>query len=469
MAATRPVLGEHRMSDVEALMWNLEKDPYLASSFANVTLLDQPPDPARLRARLAHAVSVVPRLRQRVVPALGRLAPPEWQDDPNFDLDYHIRHIALPEPRTERTLFDLAVVLEAAPLDRTRPLWEFTIIDGVGSGGAALFQKIHHTVTDGEGGVRMSAEFIDFSREGTPDDPPAPTEARDESEPPASFVATATETAAHNIRRGLGLGRRAAVGTADLLRHPARIPAAGIEVAASMQSVARQVAVTDRAHSPLWTERSLRRRFEVLRVPLDDTKRAAKALGGSINDLFVAGAAGAAGAYHRANGIDVDELRISMPVSTRTDRSMGGNAFTPARVLVPVGITDPVERFTAVRDRLNVTKTERSLAMAESFAGVANVLPTSVLVRFARQQTETVDFATSNVRGAPFDLYVAGAKIVANYPMGPTGGTAFNLTLLSSGGSLDMGLNIDVAAVDDPELLRTDLEDSYAELLAAGS
>ena len=92
--------------------------------------------------------------------------------------------------------------------------------------------------------------------------------------------------------------------------------------------------------------------------------------------------------------------------------------------------------------------------MAESFAGVANVLPTSVLVRFARQQTETVDFATSNVRGAPFDLYVAGAKILANYPMGPTGGTAFNLTVLSSGGSLDMGLNIDAAAIEDPELLR---------------
>jgi hypothetical protein len=213
----------------------------------------------------------------------------------------------------------------------------------------------------------------------------------------------------------------------------------------------------------------LRRRFEVLRIPLDDTKRAAKALGGSVNDVFVAGAAGAAGAYHRANAVDVDELRISMPVSTRTDRSMGGNAFTPARVLVPVGIIDPVERFTAVRDRLNVTKKERSLAMAQSFAGVVNVLPTSVLVRFARQQTETVDFATSNVRGAPFDLFIAGAKIVANYPMGPTGGTAFNLTLLSSGGSLDMGLNIDVAAVDDPELLRTSLEDSYAELLAAGS
>ena len=95
-----------------------------------------------------------------------------------------------------------------------------------------------------------------------------------------------------------------------------------------------------------------------------------------------------------------------------------------------------------------------------------NVLPTSVLVRFARQQVETVDFATSNVRGAPFDLYIAGAKIEANYPMGPTGGTAFNLTLLSSGGYLDMGCNIDLAAIDDPELLRECLEEAYAELLA---
>jgi len=87
----------------------------------------------------------------------------------------------------------------------------------------------------------------------------------------------------------------------------------------------------------------------------------------------------------------------------------------------------------------------------------------------ARQQVETVDFATSNVRGAPFDLFIAGAKIEANYPMGPTGGTAFNLTVLSSGGSLDMGVNIDTAAVGDPELLQRCLVEAYGELLAAGS
>ena len=122
-----------------------------------------------------------------------------------------------------------------------------------------------------------------------------------------------------------------------------------------------------------------------------------------------------------------------------------------------------------IRERLTVTKGERSLTMVGSFAGLVNMLPTSMLVRVARQQVETVDFATSNVRGAPFDLFIAGAKILANYPMGPTAGTAFNITMLSSGGRLDMGINIDSAAIDDPELLRSSLEEAYAELLAAGS
>src|SRR3954462_15344883 len=114
----------------------------------------------------------------------------------------------------------------------------------------------------------------------------------------------------------MGVARRAVDNAADLARHPDRLPAIGAEIFATAQSLARQTAVTDHAHSPLWTERSLRRRFEVLRIPLDDTKRAAKALGGSINDLFVAGAAGAAGAYPHGKGADVEELGISIAVRT---------------------------------------------------------------------------------------------------------------------------------------------------------
>src|SRR5215210_3216860 len=123
----RTMRFERRMTDAEALIWNLEKDPYLSSSFANVTILDQPIDFERFRARIDAAVDVIPRLRQRVSPMLGRLAPPMWTDDPDFDLDFHVRRVALPPPGTERQLFDLATLIANDPYDRTRPLWEFVV------------------------------------------------------------------------------------------------------------------------------------------------------------------------------------------------------------------------------------------------------------------------------------------------------------------------------------------------------
>ena len=130
---------------------------------------------------------------------------------------------------------------------------------------------------------------------------------------------------------------------------------------------------------------------------------------------------------------------------------------------------DCVERFAAVRDRLETTKHERAIGVIGALAGVANLLPTSVAVRLARQQVETVDFATSNVRGAPFPLYIAGARILANYPIGPTGGTAWNLTLMSYDGMLDMGLNVDARAVKDAPQLRDLIAAEFAALIAAGA
>ena len=161
----RSVRSERRMSDVEAMMWNVEKDPYLNSTFGSITILDQAPDFERLRRRLLRMVANIARLHQRVVPALGRLAPPEWHDDPDFDIDYHVRHLALPAPGSNRQLFDLAALFVQDPFDRTRPLWEFAIIEGLEGGRAAMVQKMHHTITDGEGGIRMSEQFIDITRE----------------------------------------------------------------------------------------------------------------------------------------------------------------------------------------------------------------------------------------------------------------------------------------------------------------
>lgn len=461
----RIILGDKRMSDVEALMWNLQKDPHLDSTFGSVTILDRPPDLDRLRRRLLRMVDRIPRLHQRVVPSLGRLAPPEWHDDPEFDIGYHVRHIALPPPGTRRQLFDLATTFIRDPFDRTRPLWEFVIVEGLEDGRAALVQKMHHTITDGEGGVRMSEQFIDVDRDA-PDIDEVDL-ALDPPEPDSNVFETAADVVGHTWRRGLGIAQRAGTAVLDTARHPSRLGTVGPDVVETTRSALRQLTVTDQSHSPLWTDRTLRRRLEVLDVDFDDARATAKALGGSLNDFFVTGAAGGAGEYHRRLGHPVETLRMAMPVSTRRDRSAGGNAFVPTRALVPVG-ADPAARFEAIHAQLDQTKHERVLGLVDQLAGLLNLLPTSVLARFTLEQARTVDFTTSNVRAAPFDLYIAGALVEANYPLGPLAATAFNLTMMSYRGTLNMGVHIDTGAVEHPELLRACLEESYAELIAAG-
>lgn len=454
-----------RMSDVEALMWSLDADPILSSTFANLTFFDRAPDRERLRRRMWRASRVVPRLRRKVVDGFGP-STPTWEEDDAFDLDEHLRWVRLPKGATDADARALAVQIAAAPFDRTRPLWEFTVVEGLPGGRAAMVQKIHHTITDGKGGIRMSLEFIDIER-----DAPEPPPLDDGPPPPPDRPpwAGALDSMSALPRRGADAARRLVDSATDIARDPlhvasllASLPS---ETAATTRSLVRQLGVVDSHRSPLWEQRSLDRQLETFDVSLHDTKEAATRLGGSVNDLFVAAAAGGAGAYHRRLGVGVDELRMSMPVSTRTDRSPGGNAFTPTRVLVPLD-ADPRVRFAKVHERLGVTKTERAMGLTTSLAGLVNLLPQPMLVRLARQQVLTVDFATSNVRAAPFDLYIAGGLMTRNYPLGPIAGTAWNLTTMSYRGDLNLGLHVDRAAVEQPEQLREDIEVAFAELLA---
>ncbi|NBU38954.1 MAG: DUF1298 domain-containing protein, partial [Actinobacteria bacterium] len=222
---------------------------------------------------------------------------------------------------------------------------------------------------------------------------------------------------------------------------------------------------SDAARSPLWTERSLRRRLEIATVPYAEMRAVSKMLGGTLNTAFVTAAAHAAGRYHDMMGAPVESLRASMAISTRTDESQS-NAFSLARMLVPTADMPIADRFAAVNEILAATRSANTSNALDAIATVSTVMPTSVITRLARSQAETVDFATSNVRAAGIPLYVAGSKLLANYPIGPLAGVAFNMTLLSYMGSLDVGINIDEAAVESPDLLRESLEQSFRELVA---
>lgn len=452
---------ERHMSDNEALMWHLEKDPAFASSFASITLLDRTPSIERLRARLAHAVVAVPRLRQRVVANVGRFSPPMWVDDPEFDLAHHVWRVAVPSPGTEAELHELAVRLLLEPFERSRPLWEFVVIEGLVDGRAALFQKMHHTITDGEGGVRLAEQFVDLEREPDEPDPavvplPVPEE--------AGFVGAAREVVGHNARRAGGLARRVTrsvvtnpVGTARGIGHAVQ------EVDRSLRPARTSGAAVG---SPLWQPRTLKRWFGSIQVPLDEAKRVGKVLGGTVNDVFVAGALAGAAAYHHERGVRPDRFRVAMPVSTRRGGTAGGNAFAITTTDLPVP-ADPLEACAVVHEGLAGVKGSAAGDLLGNLAMVVNLLPTSVITSFARDAAGAVDFTVSNVRGAPAELYIAGARCDAVLPMGPISGTAFNLSTLSYNGSLDMGLVVDAGAVADPPGLRDHLAAAYDALLAA--
>ena len=456
------------MSDTEAIMWAVEKDPALRSDFCNLTILEHLPSDERMKHTMARAVAAIPRLGQRVVGAPLRIVPPAFADDPTLDLSAHVRRVALPGDGSDRALLDLCGALAEQPLDRARPLWEFTVIEGLNDGRAALLQKIHHTITDGVGGLRLSLAFVDFD----PDADPAPLPRVEDDTPthdgPHDTPLRATRTAVADLAVRNARVARHLVGEAGrVLTHPAELPARAADTARLVRSLQRQVLSTEPARSDVMHGRSLSRYFEIYALSLSAAQRAAKALGGSINDLYVAGLLGALGRYHEHLGSVVSELRLAMPISTRNRGDDAANRFVPARLVVPIQpVDDPRALFADVQARLGSAKGEAAIGVAENLAALFTGLPTSFLVAMTRAQTRTTDFAATNLRGSPLPLYIAGAGVIASYPFGPRTGTALNATVLSYRDELHLGLNIDPAAIIDVKAFMSNIDASFDALLA---
>ncbi len=456
------IVYDRTMSDAEGLMWRLEKDPYLSSTFANVTILDRKPNFDLLRRRMDRTAMRIPRLRQRVQTSPGNVSAPVWVDDPDFDLDHHLRRIALPRPGTDRQLLDLATLITADPFDRTRPLWQFVIVEGLKGGRAALIEMLHHTITDGEGGVQLSLEFLDFERDAPALPIPTLEDELDGTCPTdGSSGDSMRDLLAGSLRIPFGIVKQ----VRDLLADPAQIPDATTAAADTLRAILNELGDTEKARSPLWTGRSLRRHLEVATAPLDETRASARKLGGTLNTAFLTVAAEAASCYHAKLGEPVESLRASMAISTRTENS-GPNAFSLVRMLVPTGDIPIDERFKAIQESAQAAVGQSKHTNLDALAAFASTLPTSIVTRVVRQQAQTIDFATSNVRGAPVPMFAAGAKLLHNYPVGPLSGVAFNLTLLSYLGNLDMGLNCDAAAVTEPALMKGCLDRAITDFLA---
>lgn len=458
---------EHRMSDADALMWTIEKDPLLRSTILAVSVLDRPPDRDRLLERLARGSREIPRMRQRVVGNPWSLAPPRWEVDPDFDLRYHVRSMRVPGKGTWRDLLDACAPLAMQGFDRARPLWEFWLVDGLEGDGAALVQKVHHTITDGVGGMKMAMVLLDLERDPGPDAGPLPPEPEvDVLGPWARLL----DAAGHEARRRAGIARRALaaapVAATAAARHPLGTARSGVELA---RSVARLVAPVTEPLSPVMRGRSLRLQLDTLNVPLAELKAAAKKVDGKLNDAFVAAVTGGLRRYHEAHGAPVGELRMTMPINIRTDATAGlaGNRFVPARFPVPVGIADPVARMAATREVIARQRAEPSLPLTDALAGVLFRLPATLATGVFGAMLKGIDVVTSNVPGAPVPIWLAGARVRSQFAFGPPSGSAVNVTLLSHLDECAVAVTSDAAAVPDPERFTACLVEGFDEVRRA--
>src|SRR5688572_241097 len=321
--ADREMRFERKMTDAEAMMWNIEHDPRLSSNIGSIIVTDQPLDPDVMRKRIASAVADIPRLRERVAPVLGRLSPPVWIPDREFDLDYHFRRVALPSPGSDRQLYDLCTTLLQEPFDRTRPLWLFVIIEGLEGGKGALFSKLHHTVADGEGALRLSEHYMDLEREApVPPDVDldaviAQQAADDDIELSEEFLPSAIRTASHTVRRLLGVARRTVGEAALAAADPARLAEGATNLTTAVSSARSQLSAGDGvpSGSKTWKNRSRHRWFDVVDVDFEQARAASKSMGGSLNDFFVTGAALGAVKYHEFVGEEVDFFKTTFVVS----------------------------------------------------------------------------------------------------------------------------------------------------------
>jgi WS/DGAT/MGAT family acyltransferase len=453
-----------RQSD--AFTRKMERDPLLRSTIVAVALFDRGPDPAALQERLERATRLAPNFRKRLVSSPLGLAPPRFELDPDFDLSWHIRRVVAPTPATLETVLDMARKAGMGAFDPARPMWEFTLVEGLEAGHAALVLKVHHSLTDGIGGIQIAEHIVDLGPEPTdlgplPDLPPA----RPLGFGPAGPWLDALGYDVRHVADASLARLRALPGdTVRALRDPVGAVRGAATTAGAIGRFVRPITTT---LSPVMTERSLQWHYDVLQVPLDGLKKAARSDGmtGTLNDAFLAGITGGLGRYHRRHAAPVERLRVTMPISVRrADDPEGGNRVTLVRFEVPVGLESSGDRIREIGDLCRDLRHDPAIPYSDTIAGVLNLLPNQVTGGMLKH----VDFLASNVPGLELPVWLAGARVLAFYAFGPTIGSAANITLMSYCGDCFIGVNTDVGAVPDPALFLACLNEGFDDVLALG-
>jgi diacylglycerol O-acyltransferase / wax synthase len=454
--------SDERMLHSDAFAWYMEKDPVLRSTVVAVCRLESGPDWELLHARIDRLSRLVPKLRMRVQAPPMRIGPPRWIADDSFDLDFHLRRMRLGPDGGWDDVLEFARTAAMDDFDRARPLWEFTLLDGLADGGAAFVTKLHHSLTDGIGGMQLAALVVDLGPEPGTVEPLPP-------EPPGAQASALTLTARSLTDNSVELASAAGKilralpgGVLAAARHPR---SAVRDAAATTASVGRFVAPINHQFSAVLGQRRTARLLATLDVPLDELKAAARMSGGHLNDAFVAALTGGMQRYHARRDSPLDEVRVTMPVSIRAGSDpIGGNRLTLTRITVPASVEHPGERIGHIAAIIRRWREEPALRHTQEIAYVLNLLPRPYLGSIFKR----VEMLASDVPGIPQPVWLAGARITAYYGFGPTIGSGMNATLLSYAGTCNIGVNIDTSAIDDPDTLLDCLREGFDEVLALG-
>ncbi len=476
------LLTMRQLTGLDAAFLAMET-PTVFGHVGSICLLDpstarEPLTLDRMTELVQSRLHLVPPMRRRLAEVPLGLDQPYWIEDPDFDIEYHVREIALPAPGSEDQLAEQAARLHARPLDRARPLWEIYLISGLAGGRLAVYTKIHHAAIDGVSGNDLMAALLDVSPDGRDLTPP-PWEC-DDVPGPLGLLARSFVSLSAQPLRAARVGAELVRTAPALLAGPARPALPLIDRVLFRNRTATLNRLPMRApRTPFNAPITAHRRAGFRDISLDDVRAVKAAAGVTVNDVVMAMSAGAL----RRWLIDHDALPdgplvAAIPVSIRTEEQKGthGNRVSAMLAVLPTHLADPLERLTVSADATRAAKQQHGALPAELLSDISEFSMPALAGRAARlgarmrliERVNPFNLFVSNVPGPKVPLYYGGAKMLAYYPMSAIAdGQGLNITVISYLGRMFFGLLACRELVPDVDKLAGYLDDELQLLREA--
>lgn len=432
-----------------------------------VTIFEGPPPPfSAVLDHIRSRLQFVPRYRQKLAYPPFDSGRPLWIDDPNFNLEYHVRHSALPAPGTEQQLYRLAARISSQQLDRSKPLWECWFVEGLEDNRFALIFKTHHALVDGVSGVDLATVLFDLQ----------PVPPRLEADP-EGWQPRPEPTSAELVAAGVTGLAKTAFDVASKALAAATNPTGAVDALREAAEGIGEIVwagLNPAPETPLNVPIGPHRRYAIVRNQLEDFRYVKGVFGGTVNDVVLAIISGALGRWLRSRGMRTEglELRALVPVSIRAEgqRNQLGNQIVLMRGPLPVYIKDPVARLRFVKEAMDGLKESKQAVGAKVLADVQQLAPPTVLAQASRIQfsTRLFNLLTTNVPGPQFPLYVLGRELQDLFPIAflPKN-HSLAVAIMSYNGGVNFGLLGDYDALPDIDLIADGVADGLAELKRA--